>query len=189
MIKNILEKVKNEVFDILCLLDERQAEASVQIIRDAPRLYIAGAGRSGLVMRAFAMRLMQAGFEAYLVGDTVTPAAGASDLLVIGSISGKTESLKVFSEQARKLGMKRLVLTGHPDSFLGRTADLVLLIPVGGPVEAGNGALVKQKHASLPLGSVAEICLFICTDALIRLLMDRCGIEEGSMRSKHANLE
>ena len=33
-----------------------------------------GAGRSGLVAKAFAMRLMHLGLEAFVVGETITPA-------------------------------------------------------------------------------------------------------------------
>jgi len=33
-----------------------------------------GVGRSGLIGRAFAMRLMHLGFEVYVLGETITPA-------------------------------------------------------------------------------------------------------------------
>ena len=45
-------------------------------ILTADRIYVAGAGRSGLIARAFAMRLMHIGLESFVVGETVTPAMG-----------------------------------------------------------------------------------------------------------------
>ena len=56
------------------------------------RIYIAALGRSFLVMKAFAMRLMQLDFEVYVVGEIITPAIKAGDLLIVGSGSGNTRS-------------------------------------------------------------------------------------------------
>ena len=55
---------------------------------NANRIYVIGAGRSGLVAKAFAMRLMHLGFHAYVVGETITPALKTGDLMVIFSGSG-----------------------------------------------------------------------------------------------------
>ncbi|NLO77568.1 MAG: 6-phospho-3-hexuloisomerase, partial [Methanomicrobiales archaeon] len=40
----------------------------------AERIYVMGAGRSGLVAKGFAMRLMHLGMHSYVVGETITPA-------------------------------------------------------------------------------------------------------------------
>jgi Predicted sugar phosphate isomerase involved in capsule formation len=42
-----------------------------------------GAGRSGLVAKAFAMRLMHLGMISYVVGETITPALQTGDLIVV----------------------------------------------------------------------------------------------------------
>ncbi|MGZ4892148.1 MAG: SIS domain-containing protein, partial [Halobacteriota archaeon] len=54
------------------------------------RLFVMGAGRSGLVVKGFAMRLMHLGFNVYVVGETVTPAVETDDLLIVISGSGET---------------------------------------------------------------------------------------------------
>ena len=61
-----------------------------------------GAGRSGLVAKAFAMRLMHLGFTAYVVGETITPAMRPKDLLVIFSGSGRTKTIADIAETARE---------------------------------------------------------------------------------------
>jgi 6-phospho-3-hexuloisomerase len=38
------------------------------------RILVMGAGRSGLVGRAFAMRLLHLGYNAYVLGETIVPA-------------------------------------------------------------------------------------------------------------------
>jgi 6-phospho-3-hexuloisomerase len=50
------------------------------------RIFTVGMGRSGFVARAFALRLMNLGFNVYFLGETITPAAEKGDLLV--AISG-----------------------------------------------------------------------------------------------------
>ncbi len=49
-----------------------QVYAFLDAILDADRIYVMGAGRSGLVAKSFAMRLMHTGFTAYVVGETIT---------------------------------------------------------------------------------------------------------------------
>ena len=44
------------------------------MIVDVENVFIMGLGRSGLVAKAFGMRLMHLGLKVYIVGDTITPA-------------------------------------------------------------------------------------------------------------------
>src|SRR5690606_2731649 len=65
----------------------------VNRIKVSRRIFVAGAGRSGLMMKAFAMRLMHLGLDVYVVGDTITRSIDQGDLLLIGSGSGETKTL------------------------------------------------------------------------------------------------
>jgi len=53
-------------------IDRESANQLLEEILNAKRIYLAGAGRSGLVARAFAQRLMHLGFESYAIGETIT---------------------------------------------------------------------------------------------------------------------
>lgn len=44
----------------------QEAERLADLVLGAKRIFVAGAGRSGLAMRAFAMRLMHMGFTVYV---------------------------------------------------------------------------------------------------------------------------
>ncbi len=57
------------------------------------RVFVAGAGRSGLVLRMAAMRLMHLGMTVHVAGDTTTPAISSGDLLLVASGSGTTSGV------------------------------------------------------------------------------------------------
>ncbi len=85
-------------------MDLESAGQFLDEILSAKRIYLAGAGRSGLVARAFAQRLMHLGFESYVIGETITPAFGPEDVLVAFSGSGETRSVVDTCETAREIG-------------------------------------------------------------------------------------
>ena len=62
----------------------------IQKIKNHKRIFVYGTGRSGLMLKALAMRLMQMGLDAYVVGETTTPSVQEGDLLIVASASGET---------------------------------------------------------------------------------------------------
>lgn len=149
------------------------------------RIFVAGAGRSGLMMRAFAMRLMHAGFQAYVVGEAVTPGLQAGDLLIIGSGSGETGSLVHMAAKAKKLGAGVALATVRPDSTIGQMADSVIAVPAASK-EATDGSASTTIQ---PMGSLFEQSLLLLLDAVVLCCMDRLGIDPAAMFGRHANLE
>ncbi len=103
-----------------CLSSGSTAEFAMigQLIDQAEKIFVAGMGRTGYVMKGFTMRLEQAGYEAYWIGDTNTPAAGKGDLLILGSGSGETETLKVYAKKAKELQIPIIVFTTCRESSL-----------------------------------------------------------------------
>ena len=98
-------------------------------ISNAPRIFVAGAGRSGLMMKAFSMRLMHIGFDVHVIGDITTPNSRSGDLFILGTGSGETESLLSYANKAKKLGLNVITLTSFVDSTLGNLADITMQIP------------------------------------------------------------
>lgn len=82
-----------------------------------------------MIMRTFAMRLMQIGFRSYVVFDTNTPAIEAGDLLIAGSGSGTTETVCVIARQAKERGARLVLISKNNTAPLAREADAVLQIP------------------------------------------------------------
>lgn len=58
-------------------LDVKEVEQLIQLLLNAKdkKIFIVGMGKSGFVGRAFALRLMNLGFNAYFLGEIITPAA------------------------------------------------------------------------------------------------------------------
>ncbi|TYP75394.1 6-phospho-3-hexuloisomerase [Paenibacillus methanolicus] len=165
-------------------LPEGACDRLADALLKADAIFVAGAGRSGLMMKAFAMRLMHLGLRAHVVGETVTPGMTSADLLLIGSGSGETRSLLGMLEKAQSLQAAVAGLTIQPHSTLGSRADLVVLLP-GSPKNQSSGADLTIQ----PMGSLFEQTLLLFLDAVILRIMAAQAQTSGTMYGKHANLE
>jgi 6-phospho-3-hexuloisomerase len=173
--------------DELCHLarriDPRQAASFCDLLLDSHRVFVTGKGRTGLAMEMFAMRLMQLGLEAFVVGEATTPAIGPGDTLVAASGSGETAGVLAVATRARQAGARIAVVTAQPASSLGRMADHLLFLP-------GETTKVNLEQSSrLPLGSVLEQALLVLVDSVSAHLAERMGRTNASMMARHANLE
>jgi 6-phospho-3-hexuloisomerase len=161
--------------------------------REGTKVLVVGAGRSGLVGKAFAMRLMHLGFDVYVMGETITPSIGMNDLIMIISGSGSTALPITIASMAKKLKAFVLAITSHPDSVLGKTADQIMVIP--GRVSMARedeyySRQLKGEHEPIaPMGTIFEDCCMIFLDAIIIELMLKLEISEEDMRRMHAVIE
>lgn len=154
----------------------------IKKIKEHKRIFVYGTGRSGLMLKAFAMRLMQIGLDSYVVGETTTPSVQKGDLLIVASASGETGSVCMTAESAVKQGVDLVVISSAPESTLGKiqVPDIEL--------EAAT-KFATSKVSVQPLGSLFEQMLLIVFDAII---LEMSQEEEGSnedMAKRHASLE
>lgn len=154
-----------------------------ELLRDAPRIFVLGAGRSGLALRMTAMRLMHLGHVVHVVGDATTPAIAAGDVLLVASGSGTTEGIVRAAETAARVGARVAVITAATASPLVELADAVLLIP----------AQTKQDHSGAVSaqysGSLFEQTVVLVGDALFHTLWQASGRTAEALWLQHANLE
>jgi 6-phospho-3-hexuloisomerase len=132
------------------------------------------------------MRLMHLGKTVYVAGETTTPSIAATDLLILGSGSGRTASLLAMAEQARRRGAQVLLFTTDAGSPLAELSDLRVVIP------APSFRITDETHDSIsiqPLGTLFEQSMFILCDSLILRLMQRTEVSAAQMFERHANLE
>ncbi len=185
-IKNHLAGILEELKQHSEKLDHRQLEGYAEEIAAAKRIYAAGAGRSGLAMWAFAMRLMHLGKEVHVLGDVTAPHTYPGDLLLIGSGSGETKSLVAAAEKAKSCGMRVALNTIDGGSTLAKLADVVLLLPGASPkVRRGT----EQAASIQPMGSSYEQLSWLVYDAVVMALMEKLGQTGDEMFMRHANLE
>jgi 6-phospho-3-hexuloisomerase len=176
--------ILKELENVAGQIANEQLEKLVDQISEAGRVFVAGAGRSGLMMRAFAMRLMHLGLDVYVVGDTVTRSLSKGDLLIIGSGSGETKSIVPMIEKARILKASVAALTLSQASTIGGLADIVVLLPGAPKDQVDNEASTIQ-----PMGSLFEQMLLILCDAVVLRLMEKQSLSGKAMYGNHANLE
>ncbi len=174
-----------EMRALLEAVDAGQAGRFVRALGAARSVFTAGAGRSGLAMRGFAMRLMHLGMMAHVVGDMVTPPFQAGDLLVIGSGSGATPSLASMAEKAKSLGGTVALVTAASPSQIERRADVFVLLPAPTPKNASAGRAASRQ----PMASLFEQALWVFLDSCIMMLMEDRGASSDGMFGRHANLE
>src|SRR5437879_7378247 len=109
---------------------ERSAEvtAAVDLFEKAPKVFVYGVGRSGLVARAFAMRLVQLGLKCFFIGETITPIVEAGDCVLIVSNTGATMSAVQTANIARRVGATVVSVTGNRTSKLAHASNVVVTV-------------------------------------------------------------
>lgn len=173
-----------EVEATLARMDPAQGAALADALLAANRIFVAGAGRAGNIMKGFAMRLMHMDLCSFVAGESVTPAIGPGDLLVLGSGSGETASAVSMAAKAGTLGAKVALITTRPQSQAAGLAHVVVEIPAVSKLAAHTGTEVLQ-----PMANCFEQCLVFFTDSVTMLLMERLDKTSDQMYRNHANLE
>jgi 6-phospho-3-hexuloisomerase len=164
-------------------------------ILKAKRIYVMGAGRSGLVAKAFAMRLMHLGFQAFVVGETITPALNTGDAMVIFSGSGRTKTVADIAETGKEIGAHICLITSNADSRIGKIADCIVIIEhhrddVDDDAAEFEIRQMMGDHKSFaPLGTLFETASMIFADAAISRLMEITKTDETALKNRHVNLE
>ncbi|MEM3277847.1 MAG: SIS domain-containing protein, partial [Thermoplasmata archaeon] len=73
-------------------IEKEKIDSTVNMILETNHVFVYGAGRSGIISKAFAMRLVQLGITAYFIGETITPIVSDRDLTILISNQGTTKS-------------------------------------------------------------------------------------------------
>ena len=193
----ILNEAIEEIVDNVMVVSDETNEESVNemmnILTSSKNVFVIGQGRSGLVARAFAMRLMHLGIGVYVVGETITPAIDDDDCLLAISGSGETSYIISTAKIAKMRDAKIVAVTSYSESTLGKMSDLVIHIKGRTKVDSEKNYIKRQmdgKHLSLsPLGTLFEVSTLIFLDALIAQLMDKMGKTEDDLKKRHTVLE
>lgn len=194
-LKAAAEEILANAQKVMAELDIDQAEKMIDMILDAKdkKIFVMGMGRSGFVGRAFALRLMNLGFNVYFLGETITPAALKGDLIIAVSGSGVTKMVLTVSETAKEIGASVLAITSRPQSPLGKKADHVMLI--GGRTKLAveeeylSRQLLGEREPLIPLGTTFENNCMVFLDGVIVELMHRLDKTEEELKQFHATIE
>ncbi|ROP72470.1 6-phospho-3-hexuloisomerase [Curtobacterium sp. PhB115] len=178
-----LALVVREVDDVTAHLDEASAARAAELIEGAERVFVHGAGRSGLALRMTAMRLMHLGRDVHVVGEVTTPAIRPGDVLLVASGSGTTTGIVQAARTAHEVGASVVALSTTDDSPLSEVADVTLVVPAATKTDRSGTASAQYA------GSLFEQAVALIGDALFHTLWSRGGQSADDLWPRHANLE
>ena len=177
------ETILQEVSAVVEKIDEGEAMDLAGAVAAAGRVFVTGEGRTGLLVRAHAVRLIQIGLQAYDLGDAMAPRIGRGDVLIAVSGSGETATTIVSAEAGRAAHAAIWAVTATRGSRLAQLADRTLCIP-GQTKEKLEG----QTRSVQPLSNLFGQALLIVLDAIGLQVMHLRDETNETMRERHGAL-
>lgn len=152
-------------------------------VTGANRVFVVGAGRSGLALRMTAMRLMHLGLTVHVVGDVTAPAIRSGDVLLTASGSGTTGNIVRAAQSAVDAGAVVAAITTAASSPLAELASTVVIVPAAGKRDRSGTASAQYS------GGLFEQLVVLIGDALFHALWQQGGVSADELWLRHANLE
>ncbi|WP_426735401.1 6-phospho-3-hexuloisomerase [Glutamicibacter sp. 2E12] len=178
-----MDLVHSEIEATVRGVKPRQVIELAAQLRAAPRVFVAGAGRSGLALRMAAMRLMHLGLAVHVAGDATTPAIAEGDLLLVASGSGTTAGVVQSVRTAQRVGARIAAITTDPSSPIGSAAHVLVEVPAAGKTD--HGSSITRQYS----GSLFEQALFLITEIVFHTLWSADDATAQQLWQRHANLE
>ncbi|BBL62308.1 MAG: 6-phospho-3-hexuloisomerase [Methanobrevibacter arboriphilus] len=194
LMKAAIEEILSNIESATEFIDDETVNEFMKVLTESKNVFVMGAGRSGLVAKAFAMRLVHLGISAYVVGETISPAIYDDDCILAISGSGETNTIVSAVDIAKNRGSKALALTSYPESSLGKLADCVMKVKGRTKIDIDDEDYIKRQidgnYVSVtPLGTAFELTSLIFLDGLIAELMQKMGKTEDDLKYRHTVLE
>ena len=182
--KNKLQQILQEINLVLDKVDENEITNLIIDIVNAKKIVVCGAGRVGMAIRGFGMRLAHLGLNAYTLGDSNVPSINNQDLLIVASGSGETQTIFDLVEIAHKNKSKIALITGNLNSRMAKIANTIVKIQSPSKVKE-----VDNFKSIQPMTTLNEQCLSIFFDWVVLLLMEKMQETHDTMWARHSNLE
>ncbi|PWW20543.1 3-hexulose-6-phosphate isomerase [Cytobacillus oceanisediminis] len=174
---NTVLKVLEEMKAVCSNVVPEDYESFVKLLKEDKRFFFTGEGRSGLVVKAIAIRLMHSGKTVYVLGETTTPAIQENDILIVLSGSAKTGQTISFSENASKSGAKVFLITTNKEAINQPCFTGGMHIPA-----ATKYRLSGEPDTIQPLGNQFDQAAHLILDAaIIDSLSERNSNEERNL--------
>jgi 6-phospho-3-hexuloisomerase len=178
--------IVSELNDSLSKIDEGDVEYLGERILESKNIFVVGAGRVGLMLKSFAMRLLHLGFKSNVVGSITCPPIGAHDLLIVASSSGETATIREVVGKANRMDAEIIAITANLDSAIARLATGVLFLAAPSTLQTSEKETLRSKQ---PMKTLFEQSLFIVLESVVLLLMTKTDQSADDMAMRHTNLE
>ncbi len=176
-----LKKICEEINNVDDPVNEKTLNRICQLIINSNHIYFSGSGRSGLMIKSFANRLLQLGLEVSVVGEISSPHTHSNDLLIFNSASGKSEKLIAQAKIAKNNGLKEILFTVDNNSPLAQFCEIV--------VQINAQSKFEHNKSIQPMGALFEQFSLLLFDSIILRLMKELNITEEQMIQNHADIE
>jgi 6-phospho-3-hexuloisomerase len=160
--------------DNLKEIDEEYVQKLCNVILSSGNIFVYGVGRSGIVGRMFAMRLVQLGLKTFFVGETITPVVTNKDVVILISGTGETQGAILVAQICRRVNAKVISVTSSTDNSIYKMSDYGIVLRTNDPSDLA------------PLGTLFEISALVFLDATVALMMKMKGETEEDIRKRHA---
>lgn len=175
-----LQTIVREIEGVIDKIDRNEMTVVSGLIRKESRIFVSGEGRSGLVAKGFAMRLMHLGYTSYVVGETITPSLKKDDVFIAVSGSGSSAHVVVDTQKALEKGSTIIAVTSKKESKVASMANVILTVP--GTVKGDQGA---SRGSVQLLSSLFDQSLHIVLDALCLMISRRDHVQNDSALKLH----
>lgn len=176
----VFDIILEEIAEVLNKVEDQEFDKALGAITKEKRIFVAGEGRSGLMAKGFAMRLMHLGYEVFVIGETITPALKEKDLFIAVSGSGKSANVVEDTKKAKEIGCQIIAFTSNSSSELALLADIVVRVP--GTVKGDKG----EKRASIQLlSSLFDQSIHVVLDGMCLCLSRRDNISNATATQGH----
>ena len=182
MIKH--KEILNEIDFVLSKVNILEIDELIRFINKSNTIVTLGAGRVGMAIKGFAMRLGHLGFKAYHIGDTSLPSIAKKDLLLVASGSGETQSVYDLVKIAKNNGSSIFLITGNKESRIAKLSEKTLIVKAPSKVKKVDGLESVQ-----PMTTLNEQCFGILFDTIVLEIMEKTGETHKTMWDRHSNLE
>lgn len=180
--RTILEELSVSLGEIR----EEDVENLLVSLLKVEQVFVAGAGRMGVMLSAFSMRLNHLGIPSSIAGEINCPPISESDLLLVASSSGETPTIREIVRKAAGFQAAIVAITAEKDSSIARMAQSILHIRAPSALEGSKNSAVVSKQ---PMKTLFEQSLFVVLESLVLVLMEKTGQTPLDLVRRHANLE
>jgi len=177
--KRVLRIEAEALTELLLRLDASFERAVELLLACKGRVVVIGMGKSGLIGRKIAATFSSTGTPSVFLhpAEAVHGDLGMlmrDDAVLAVSYGGETEEIAALLETIKRLGLRMIALTGHPQSTIGTASDVTLNVSV------------KEEACSLNLAPTASTTAAMAMgDALAVALLERRGFSPGDFAALH----
>lgn len=184
--RKLTSTIVEEHKKVFSLLSMDQLAIFVDAIVAAENIFIMGAGREGIALRGFAMRLAHMGKNSSWIWDDTTVGIKEGDLFIASDGCGRVGSFKYTFEKVKKAGGRLAMFTADPDGINVKDfADIVLFVR--------SQAYLVNRSDVVPtvqmMGNQYEQHLYMLCDVIVMLLVEKLNLTYENLEARHRNVE